>query len=90
MDKLDFSCPKCESTRLEEIMSGDLVVTTVVNWIGSDGVVDYGEQFNEGGYVVRYQCSECSYCIVDDTTCGDDPLDDEALVKAIKKLIGCK
>lgn len=85
MPKLEFTCPQCKTHGIDEILSCSTVCTWI-NSIDEDGVVEHGMASNEGGYIVRYQCRNCGHVIVDDTTCGDDPLDEHALVKALKKL----
>lgn len=73
--KIEFKCPKCDGTAVEEIMV-DVTVSTEVDSITQygDGSVDlfYGEQTNEGGCVERYQCGDCGYLIVDNQPDEDD------------------
>lgn len=77
-----FTCPDCGRHRLEEVME-NVVVTTVLEGIGEDGDVDYGEQSNEHGYVVRYQCVDCGHELVDED--GDHIVDAETLWAYLKQ-----
>lgn len=87
--EIEFHCPNCNAGDIEEIQA-EITVASDVNSLvlHDDGVdIDYGEQTNEGGHVVRYQCKNCGYNIVDDNSeHADDGLDEHALVKAIQAL----
>lgn len=62
----EFKCPKCGHFVVEEVM-GDVTVASEVVDVDEDGDVSYGEQTNEDGEVVRYQCAECGWTLpVDD------------------------
>ena len=58
MSKITFKCDKCEHEWLEEVMEDVVVVSLLLN-LYDDGFADYGDQANNGGSVVRYQCSSC-------------------------------
>lgn len=82
---LEFTCPKCSSHKIEEIIV-DMTVAGEIRF-GEGNRVDRGDQTNEGGHVDRYQCGECGYTITDDTSPhADDGLDEYALRKAIEAL----
>ena len=59
MPKLTFTCPHCGSHKLEEVMQNVCVISeiTVIPELG--GMMEYGEQTNDDGNVVAYQCGEC-------------------------------
>ena len=61
----EFTCPNCQGHRLEEIMSGVTVASTVNSFEIEDGDIsfDYGEQSNEDGTIDRYQCMDCGHSI---------------------------
>lgn len=88
-----FTCPKCGSHKIEEIMVDMTVVSEMTiseheDETGPGGIfTNYGEQENDGGHVDRYQCGECGKTIVDhDSPHSIDGLDAGALAKAIKFL----
>lgn len=87
---IDFKCPKCNGTSIEEVMIDVGVLSEVQELeLSDDGSVQhsYGEQTNEDGYILRYQCKTCGYVIVDDDSeFAEDGLDEKALVKAIEAL----
>ena len=58
----EFTCPECQHHRIEEIME-DVVVSSVIESIGEGGDIDYGNQSNDDGEVVRYQCMNCGYAL---------------------------
>jgi len=62
MMRIMFKCPKCESTRLEEVM-GNVTVASSLLGIAEDGYVEYAVQSNDGGVVERYQCMACGHAI---------------------------
>ena len=57
-----FTCPKCGSHRLEEVLT-DCTVSSEILDMGPGGDLEYGEANNDGGCVDRYQCLNCG-CIV--------------------------
>ena len=77
----------CGGTEIEEIIADVTVVSEVTELeLFDDGSVQhsYGEQTNEDGHVVRYQCKTCGYNIVDDDSeFANEGLDEHALAKAI-------
>jgi len=87
---IQFKCPNCKYTTVEEIMV-DVGVSSEIHGLRlwSDGGVDvqYGEQTNEDGHIDRYICANCGYTIADHTSRhANDGLDECALVKAIEEL----
>ena len=76
-----FKCTKCQATGFEEIME-NVVVCSLVNHIGDGGYVDYGEQINEDGVVLHYQCSQCGFPIHAED--GSIPTEGEGLRDALK------
>lgn len=60
MSKLRFTCPACDGNALEEVMEGVTVTSQIsdIHYDEEDGL-EYREQLNEGGRVVRYQCADC-------------------------------
>ncbi len=85
--KLVFKCPKCESSKIEEVMV-DMTVATEISSVVQldDNRVEYvtGEEINKDGHVDRYQCRNCGYTIVDDNSPhAEEGLDEYALVRAI-------
>lgn len=91
--EIKFVCQKCdagEDSRIEEVQA-EMTVTTEIDVLDSydDGHVEvqYGDERNEDGHVVRYQCKKCGFLIVDsDSEHAEDGLDEHALVKAIEAL----
>ncbi len=57
MPNLNFKCPHCSRTKIEEVMD-DVVVASVLTAIEVDHG-DYGEQTNYGGLISRFQCESC-------------------------------
>jgi len=90
MDKnhdLEFTCPKCGEHRIEEVQTGVTVATEILSISDNDLNVIYGEQSNEGGRIVRYQCRQCGTRIIDESDLDDasNPSAwDEALVNYLK------
>ena len=83
MDFIDykFICPECgKECSIEERME-NVVVTSVVNYFEASDEVAYGEQMNEDGDVVCYNCNECGYTIKDENVLIDSP---EALYDWLK------
>lgn len=57
-----FSCPKCKSVLLEEIMTDVTMKSRVVSIEGGD--IEYGvTSAGDSGEVSRYQCADCG-CVV--------------------------
>lgn len=86
---LQFTCPRCGSHSITEVMVEMVVDSKVDAIIEIDGAVElqYGEQTNEGGHVDHYCCGGCGLWIVDDhSEHADDGLDAHALAKAIRAL----
>jgi len=90
--EIEFTCPKCNEHRIEEIMVDVGVISEISRLLRyENGVgIEYGEQTNDDGHVDRYQCGGCGYTIVSDAPEFDeltmDGLDENALVKAIDEL----
>jgi len=79
---MKFTCPKCKTNRLEEVMV-DVTVASQVTLIYDDGDMDYGNQTNEGGEIDHYQCIECGCVLKDD---NNEPVKDQLdLVKWLEK-----
>lgn len=57
---MNFCCPDCHDTRLEEIMTDVLVASEITI---EDGEVCYGEQTNEDGIIDRFQCATCGHVL---------------------------
>jgi len=57
-----FTCPKCGSHRLEEVMTGVTVTSSVIS-VRDGGDIEYGLQSNEDGEVDCYQCMDCGLAI---------------------------
>ena len=57
----EFTCPKCGSHRLEEVMTNVTIYSPIKSYSIEDGEIDfeYGNQNNEDGAVERYQCMDC-------------------------------
>jgi len=95
-NKIEFVCPKCdasEDSRIEEVQAEMTVTTEVDNLVSFDDghiEIQYGDENNEDGHVVRYQCKKCGFVIVSDDPKFDeftqDGLDEHALVKAVNAL----
>jgi len=65
---MKFVCPKCNGTKLEEVMKY-VTVSSKINDVGEGGDINYGEQSNEDGEVDFYQCLDCGEELVwDDGT----------------------
>lgn len=74
--ELTFCCPKCQGSVIEEVQA-EVIVSTEINVLYEDGLIMYGEATNEGGYVVRYNCRNCGYTIVDNMP------DEQELIEAL-------
>ena len=61
-NSLKFKCPKCKNNQIEEVMT-DVVQSSTIDYIDSEGYVDYENISTEGGEVDRYQCGKCGYVI---------------------------
>lgn len=61
-DSMKFKCPECDSNQLEEVMI-DVVQSSIISEIDSEGYVDYENTSTDGGEVDRYQCSKCGHLI---------------------------
>ena len=62
---MNFKCPNCNSSRLEEVMR-DVVVSSEVLKVRSEGDILYGNQSNEDGVVDCYQCMNCGEILKDE------------------------
>lgn len=60
---LKFKCTGCGGEQLEEVMNMVTVRSEVTNVSKTDGV-EYGEQENEDGEIVRYACVRCGKALV--------------------------
>ena len=58
MSKINFTCPECGRSKLEEVMVGVTVASEVLD-VDEDGNVEYGKQTNEDGEVLHYICAYC-------------------------------
>lgn len=65
-----FTCPKCKSNRLEEILVNVVQSSFVVlsNRREDNDAIDYGATTTEDGVVDRYQCLECGRIVPNATT----------------------
>ena len=63
--KVQFRCPKCGYTCLEEIMVNVTVISSVYDIDIEDGVADcdYDDVGHEDGEVDRYQCDCCGFVL---------------------------
>ncbi len=66
MAKPDFSCPQCDFTRIEEIMTG-VVQASIVDDLEENGVIYYGNHSCDKGEVSHFQCIRCGWAIPDAT-----------------------
>ena len=75
---VDFICPGCKETVLEEVMDDVTVYSKMDNLQMTNDTVDYcyNEQDNEGGRVVRIQCRNCGFVLM---TNGDNVTDQQGL-----------
>ena len=64
MNTINFTCPKCGEHRLEEVMTGVVVASTIID--AKEGSIEYGEQTNEDGEVQNYQCMDCGWVVAID------------------------
>ena len=78
-----FKCGNCGQTRFEEVMT-DVVVLSEVSHVDESGAVDYGEQSNDDGSVLQYQCLNCGAGIRRPD--GTLAYDEESLVEALKAM----
>ena len=79
MARPDFTCPSCGHKVVEEVMQNVIVSSEVIDIHEGDGeeILDYGEQRNDDGDVVCYQCISCGYLISEGSN---------SLAKALKEL----
>lgn len=79
MARPDFTCPQCGNHTVEEVMENVTVSSEVLDLKEGDGeeLIDYGEQRNDDGDVVCYQCIHCGHLI------SEGP---NSLAKALKEL----
>jgi len=65
MKQVEFTCPKCGCHTLEEIMVDVTVASTIIDiaWCSEGIEYDYGEQTNEDGVIIRYQCVGCGFIL---------------------------
>jgi len=64
---------------LEEVME-NVTVASVVTVIDEDEGLQYGEQTNEEGSVVRFQCAKCGHKVADTE---DELFESEDLILAV-------
>ena len=64
MKQLDFTCPDCGNSDLEEVMVS-AVVSSLVDSFDEDGNVEYLAHLDEiyDGVIDRFQCRVCGYII---------------------------
>ena len=78
---LTFECKYCNHTALDEVMVG-VTVFSNVSYVCDEGNVYYGEQANEDGAVLRYECEHCCTPIFAED--GSTVSDGESLRDALK------
>jgi len=83
---LNFCCPNCSDTTLEEIMVNVCVASTIRN-VDDDGNVEYDEQTNTDGEIVCYQCDNCGYVLENETGNVTTPEDLAEWLKKSGKVI---
>jgi len=71
MPRMNFKCPKCEHTVIEEVMQ-HAVVSTNISFVYArrdeeHASIDYGETSTDYGEVSHYQCNRCGQKLRDDT-----------------------
>lgn len=93
MSEIVFTCPKCFSRAIEEIMVDVTVASELriseyeADATGPGGIsASYGEQTNEGGHIERYQCGKCGYTILDDSPENEAATHAGALAARLKEL----
>lgn len=61
----EFTCKKCGSHTLEEVMTDVTVSSSIKGFEILDGFIDidYAEQSNEGGEIETYQCLNCGEAV---------------------------
>lgn len=64
---MNFICPNCKGTRLEEVMI-KVIQTTEITDIGECGDISYNwpQQSCEDGEVESYQCADCGDQVKDE------------------------
>lgn len=66
MDTIEFTCPRCDGHRVEEVMINVTVVTPINTIHTGDGLGDceYGSNIiNEDGEVDCFKCRKCGYVV---------------------------
>lgn len=94
MKNLTFTCPTCGNHKIIETMVDMVVLSEITigekeaDETGPGGIVShYGDQTNENGHVLHYECGNCGHVIVDgNSPHADDGLDSRALAKALLEL----
>jgi ribosomal protein S27AE len=62
MQKLNFVCPDCGGTVLQEILENCVVATKVASFREEEA--NYGEDKDvSGGYINRFQCGKCGWIV---------------------------
>ena len=62
---LNFKCPECGDSRLEEVMSGVVVSSSISTISSEDGMIhlNYGPCSHEEGEVDNFQCMGCGWVL---------------------------
>lgn len=63
---INWECPHCNSNRLEEVLV-NVVQSSEITDISSEGYLDYGNFSTEGGELERYQCLDCGFIVAHTT-----------------------
>lgn len=65
---LNFICPECGETKLEEVMMGVTVLNSITAiFYNEDGVsLEWGDADYQDGHIARFQCEECGYMLEED------------------------
>ena len=58
--KLNFKCPDCGDNKLESV-EVDVTASSIIADIDEDGDFDYDVPYCDGGYIERFQCTNCGY-----------------------------
>ena len=67
MNLSDWICPACKKkSEIEEVMVS-VPVASILTAIEPDGFVEYDEQVNVGGDIVRFQCAICGFILIDNS-----------------------
>jgi hypothetical protein len=82
---MNYLCPNCGGTRLEEIMTG-VTQSSEITDVGEGGDISYNLETSAGdsGEVSRYQCINCGNHVQDD--CGDTITDCDVLADRLIEL----